>query len=91
MRLPLEDYEQWAGRAERGLLRTVPFFHSQCMFRYRDLPYTTQLVPLAAIFGWLEGRSESYESLQRLGRWFWCGVLGEMYGGGTETRFALDL
>ena len=91
LRLPLADYEQWADRAERGLLRTVPFLHSHCMFRYRDIPYTTQLVPLAAIFGWLEGRAESYKSLQRLGRWFWCGVLGEMYGSGTETRFALDL
>ena len=91
LRLPLADYERWAERAESGLLRTVPFLHSQCMFRYRDLPYTTQLVPLAAIFAWLEDRAESYESLQRLGRWFWCGVLGEMYGGGTETRFALDL
>ncbi|MXW67619.1 MAG: DUF262 domain-containing protein [Gemmatimonadales bacterium] len=91
LRLPLTDYEQWADRAERGLLRTVPFLHSQCMFRYGDIPYTTQLVPLAAIFGWLEGRAESYESLRRLERWFWCGVLGEMYGGGTETRFALDL
>ena len=91
LRLPLADYEQWAERAETGLLRTVSFLHTQCMFRYRDIPYTTQLVPLAAIFGWLEDRAESYESLQRLGRWFWCGVLGEMYGGGTETRFALDL
>ena len=91
MRLSLADYEQWADRAEKGLLRTVPFLHSQCMFRYRDIPYTTQLVPLAAIFGWLEGRAESYESLQRLARWFWCGILGEMYGGGTETRFAIDL
>ena len=91
LRLPLDNYKQWADRAEQGLMRAVPFLHSQSMFRYRDLPYTTQLVPLAAIFGWLEGRAESYESLQRLGRWFWCGVLGEMYGGGTETRFALDL
>ena len=91
LRLPLDNYEQWADRAEQGLMRAVPFLHSQSMFRYRDLPYTTQLVPLAAIFGWLDGRAESYESLQRLGRWFWCGVLGEMYGGGTETRFALDL
>lgn len=26
-----------------------------------------------------------------LARWYWCGVFGEMYGGSTETRFALDL
>ena len=91
LRLPLDDYRRWADRAEAGLRRTVPFLHTQCMFRYGDIPYRTQLVPLAAIFGWLEDRAESYESLRRLGRWFWCGVLGEMYGGSTETRFALDL
>ena len=91
LRLPLDDYKQWKDRAEQGLRRAVPFLHNQCMFRYRDLPYTTQLVPLAAIFGWLDGQADSYESLKRLEQWFWCGVLGEMYGGGTETRFALDL
>ena len=91
LRLPLDAYKLWSGRAERGLRRAIAFLHNQRIFRYEDLPYTTQLVPLAAIFGWLEERAEPYESLQRLGKWFWCGVLGEMYGGGTETRFALDL
>ena len=91
LRLPLDDYKRWADRAEQGIRRAVPFLHTHRIFRYRDIPYTTQLVPLAAIFGWLQGRAESYEPLRRLGRWFWCGVLGEMYGGGTETRFALDL
>ena len=91
LHLPLEDYEQWSDRAEEGLRRAVPFLHTQCMFRNWDIPYATQLVPLAAIFGWLQGQADSYESLRRLAQWFWCGVLGEMYGGGTETRFALDL
>jgi len=91
LRLPLDAYKLWRKRAERGLRRAIAFLHNQRIFRYGDLPYTTQLVPLAAIFGWLEDRVEPYESLQRLRRWFWCGVLGEMYGGGTETRFALDL
>ncbi len=91
LHLPLDDYQKWADRAEGGLRRAVPFLHTQCMFRNWDIPYATQLVPLAAIFGWLEGQADSYESLRRLARWFWCGVLGEMYGGGTETRFALDL
>ena len=91
LRLPLDDYEQWADVAERGLLRAAPFLHGQCIFRYRDLPYATQLVPLGAIFGSLDERAESYESRQRLEQWFWCGVLGEMYGGAAETRFANDL
>ena len=91
LHLRLEDYKQWADRAEQGLRRTVQFLHTQCMFRNWDIPYATQLVPLAAIFGWLERQADSYESVKRLERWFWCGVLGEMYSGGTETRFALDL
>ena len=91
LRLPLDDFRNWADVAERGLLRAVPFLHDHRFFRYRDLPYATQLVPLGAIFGWLDGRAESYVSQQRLGQWFWCGVLGEMYGGAAETRFANDL
>ena len=91
LRLPLEEYRQWADVAERGLLRAAPFLHGQCIFRYRDLPYATQLAPLGAIFGWLDERAESYASRQRLEQWFWCGVLGEMYGGAAETRFANDL
>ena len=41
LRLPLEDYRQWADRAERGLLRAVPFLRSQRIFQYWDLPYAT--------------------------------------------------
>ena len=91
LRLPLDRYRHWADFAEQGLARTVPFFHNHSIFHYRDLPYATQLVPLGAIFGWLQDRAESYGSQQQLGQWFWCGVLGEMYGGATETRFANDL
>ncbi len=28
---------------------------------------------------------------QKLARWFWCGVLGELYGGAVETRIANDV
>ena len=91
LRLPLDDYRRWADVAEGGLLRAVPFLHNHRIFSYRDLPYATQLVPLGAIFGWMDDLAESYASRQRLGQWFWCGVLGEMYGGAAETRFANDL
>ncbi len=90
LRLPLEDYRLWADRAEDGLRRAVPFLHNQHIFRSRDLPYATQLVPLGAIFGWMN-EVATYAQQELLGQWFWCGVLGEMYGGATETRFAIDL
>ena len=28
---------------------------------------------------------------QKLARWYWCGVLGELYGGAIESRMANDL
>lgn len=91
LRLSLEDFKEWAGVAEQGLIRAVPFLHSHGVFKSKDLPYATQLLPLGAIFGRLKNDAEQYAARQRLGRWFWCGVLGEMYGGTTETRFANDL
>ena len=91
LRLSLEDFKEWACVAERGLMRAVPFLHSHRIFQSKDLPYATQLLPLGAIFGQLENEAEQYATRQRLGQWFWCGVLGEMYGGATETRFANDL
>ena len=27
----------------------------------------------------------------KIARWFWCGVFGELYGGAVETRVALDM
>jgi hypothetical protein len=56
-----------------------------------DLPYRTQLVPLAAIFVDLGKDGETEGARQKIARWYWCGVLGELYGGAIETRFARDL
>lgn len=58
----------------------------------RDLPYTTQLIPLAAICAAL-GKSKCNEpnTIKILSRWYWCGILGELYGGANETRYANDI
>lgn len=89
--LPCEEYEEWVDKASDGLERAVAFLHEQSVFRSRDLPYTTQLVPLAAILGWLGKDAELFTVQTQLRQWYWCGVFGEMYGGTTETRFANDL
>lgn len=91
LRLPLSDYRRWADTASEGLKKAASFLRELCIFQGRDLPYATQLIPLAAILGVLGKRGEAYDARQSLKRWFWCGVFGEMYGGGTETRFANDL
>lgn len=64
----------------------------QYVFRQRDLPYTTQLIPLSAICAYL-GKSKCNEpnTIAVLSKWYWCGILGEMYGGANETRYANDI
>ena len=71
----------WVGR----------FLGTQSIFTVRDLPYRTQLVPLAAVRALLGGRADEPDVMARLTRWFWCGVLGEMYGGSVESRFTRDV
>lgn len=91
LQLPLSAYRQYADSVEYGYKLAAKFLHGLKIFRARDLPYQTQLVPLAAILAELESKWENDAVRQRLSQWFWCGVFGELYGSAVETRFALDI
>ena len=91
LRLPLQDYKEWADPVTNVLPSVARFLHGERIFRARDLPYATQLVPLAAIMAALGDRADRYGVTTQLRQWYWCGVFGELYGGSTETRFAYDL
>lgn len=93
LELPLEAYKRWADVVEQGFLRAAKFLRQECFTAPRDLPYRTQLAPLAAVMArigaherWREPRIH-----QKLAQWYWCGVLGELYGGAVETRIANDV
>lgn len=88
--LTLEDYKKWAPEVEEGFLLVAKFMRKQCFFSGRELPYRTQLVPLAAVMSQIQERWLEPRLYDRLSRWFWCGVLGELYGGAVETRIAND-
>ncbi|WP_061289591.1 GmrSD restriction endonuclease domain-containing protein [Herbidospora cretacea] len=89
--LPLSEYRRWADDVTETLKGVVRFFHKERIFRARDLPYSTQLVPLTAILTLLGEAAFTPVPSAKLRQWFWCGVFGELYGGSTETRFAYDL
>lgn len=92
LRLPIADYKAWADKTEQGFVEAAKFLHTQHIFTHRDLPYASQLVPLAALLTLLgPGGLDHGATRARLGRWFWSGVLGELYGSATETRFARDV
>ena len=90
LRLQSDEYIKWADKVEDGFGKAARFLHGQKVFNYKDLPYRTQLVPLAAVMADLDETADTEGARQKLAQWFWCGVLGEMYGGATETRFAMD-
>ncbi len=89
--LELADYQKWADIVERGFMLAAKFLRKECFFSGRDLPYRTQVVPLATVLGLLGDRWLEPRVHEKLSRWFWCGVFGELYGGAVETRIANDL
>ncbi len=91
LKLEVEDWTAWADRVEKGFVQAARFLHGQKIFNERDLPYRTQLVPLAAIFVDLGRDGETEGAREKIARWYWCGVLGALYGSALETRFARDL
>ena len=91
LKLQVADWKNWANRVEAGFVRAARFLYGQKIFKARDLPYRTQLVPLAAMFVDLGDDGETEGARHKMARWYWCGVLGELYGGAIESRFARDL
>lgn len=91
LEMPLAAYQRWADPLTAGFLEADKFLRSEGFHHPKFLPYRSQVAPLAATLShlgerWLEPRIKD-----KLSRWFWCGVLGELYGGAIETRIALDL
>jgi hypothetical protein len=91
LELPLDAYKNWAGKVEEGFRLAAKFLRQQSFDDVRDLPYRTQIVPLAAVLTELGQRWLEPRIYDKLTQWFWCGILGELYGGAVETRIANDL
>ncbi|MET8678602.1 DUF262 domain-containing protein [Streptomyces sp. NPDC004647] len=89
--LDLDDYVRFAPSVIAGFKAAAKFLHQQFLFDTKFLPYGTQLIPLAAILALAGEATQSAGAQQKLARWYWCGVFGELYGGSTETRFSQDL
>ena len=89
--LHLNDYLRWADKVEAGFKEAAKFLRTQFVFGRRSVPYNTQLVPLAVLYVELGEELDTAIAKERLERWYWSGVFGEIYGGSVETQFALDL
>ncbi len=90
LQLPLSAWQTWATPLETGFKLAGRFLRKECFYGRKELPYSTQLVPLAAVLARLAERWLEPKIYEKLSRWYWCGVLGELYGGAVETRIAND-
>jgi hypothetical protein len=89
--LPLSAYKKHGISVRTGFERAAKFLRQQQIHRVVDLPYQTQLVPLAAIFSEIGDKAEHTTNIDKIARWYWCGVFGELYGSAVESRFAKDI
>lgn len=90
--LRFEDYEANLGSLLGGFDMARELLIGERIFRMRDLPYTTQLIPLAATCAYIGRKEFGKPTVKKvLHRWLWCGIFGEMYGGANETRYANDI
>ncbi|HEY0936944.1 MAG TPA: DUF262 domain-containing protein [Trebonia sp.] len=89
--LPLQDYIKWTPEILSALHWTAGFLTRQGVYGASDLPYRGQVTSLAAIRTALGADTDSPAAEEKITRWYWCGVLGEQYGGSPDTRLPRDL
>jgi hypothetical protein len=90
LNLPLAAYKQYEKVVELGFVQAAKFLHMLHIYRIFDLPYQSQIVPLAAIIADIGNAWEHEANRTKLQRWYWNGVFGELYGSAVESRIARD-
>ena len=93
LNLSLSDYKKYADILSDGFVEAEKMLQEERIFSSRDLPYSTQLIPLAVICTLLdEGNRIKVTNIKnKIKQWYWCGVFSELYGSANETRYVNDV
>lgn len=92
--LTLQDWRAHADDITHGFLAAAQFLEDRAIFTDAQVPYQEQIPALAAILALVPDIdfAEDTTARDRLSRWFWCGVLGELYGrAAVDIRSARDV
>jgi len=93
LNLTLDIYKKYADDLTTGFLEAEKILQEERIFSNKDLPYSTQFIPLAVLCTLLAENNQikTTNIKNKIKKWYWCGVFGEMYGGANETRYVLDV
>ena len=91
LELKLDNFKENSEKLKNAFIEAAKFLNGLCIYSSRDLPYSTQLIPLSATIAALGDKFHWQDVKLKLEQWFWCGIFGELYGGANETRYALDI
>jgi hypothetical protein len=91
LELKVDDYKTSRQEIVDGFIQAAKILVENHIFSARDLPYSSQLIPMSAIIAALGDEIDNIGNKAKLLRWYWCGVFGELYGSANETRYALDI
>ena len=80
LNLPLDVYKECRDKIRNGFVEVKNFLADEKIFRSKDLPYTSQLIPLSVLFAIIKEKSlNNAAAKNKIRQWYWCGVFGEVY------------
>ncbi|MGP6173358.1 GmrSD restriction endonuclease domain-containing protein [Corynebacterium sp. A21] len=95
LKLTLGDYRRATEDMRIAFQEAAVFLSQRCILTAGQVPYPAQIIPLAVILAILADEPQSLantHSWDRLHRWFWSGVFGELYGSAAViTRMGYDV
>ncbi|MGI8484092.1 MAG: GmrSD restriction endonuclease domain-containing protein [Thermomicrobiales bacterium] len=93
LNLKADTVNEWWDVATVAYRDASKFMESQGIIAQRVLPYTTLLIPLAAIMGFLkyqDGKAQFGHAWPKIEQWYWCSVFSQRYSSSVEASAAVD-
>lgn len=94
LNMAASDITEWWDRVVLGLATGLEILRDDCKVMLpKWLPYQTMLQPLAAVLARVGSPKTAEAGAQRekLKRWFWCAVFGQVYEGAPNSKAAKDV
>lgn len=94
LNMAASDITEWWDKVVLGLATGLEILRDDCKVMLpKWMPYQTMLPPLAAVLARAGSPKTAEAGAQRekLKRWFWCAVFGQVYEGAPNSKSAKDV